>query len=168
MTVTNDMLIKLTDTYKAERERVKQVQRQDLENHLALKKYDLGYAIEKARKERGLTIAEIGAIIGIQNRTFIYDMIGTYRAIGDPGIPVPSETLQEAPVTDDNKPYTIEYNDDADTVTIRFGEDEEYELFRIDGTKASFELPEEWPDHTKERRALYKEILAEIRAHFKG
>lgn len=155
--VDNYELVRATETYRTARKIVKQAQRVQLEAALQSEKAVLGKAIVTARSERGLTIDEVGLIIGIKNRTFIYDMINAYLK---EETPVTQTTETEEDTT---TPYTIEYFDDTDMFEVKFGEDEIYFLNRVEGTRQGVEVPEEWVDHTKERRALYKDILAEIR-----
>lgn len=171
MTVTNDSLIALTDAYKAKRGRIKEAQKAELETRTGPEKYRLGHAIDQARKERGLTISEVGAIIGIQNRTFIYDMIKTYRSYD--GAPEGIVTDIITPTTpaidtdaDAEAPYTLEFNDDAESVDVSFGDGENYIVLVENGRP--IDLPEEWAEHTRERRLLYKQVLADIREHFKS
>lgn len=170
MTVTNDQLIMLTDAYKNKRQRAKEAQKAELEVLTSPEKYSLGHAIEEARRTRGLTISEIGTIIGIQNRTFIYDMITTYRRLNngeedflpDTITTNPDDTIKE--VTE--APYRLEFDDDAEAVSVIFPDDETYIVLIENGRPV--DIPEEWEEHTRERRLIYKDILAEIRAHFKG
>ena len=156
--VDNYELMRATETYRTARKIVKQAQRVQLEAALQSEKAVLGKAIVTARSERGLTIDEVGLIIGIKNRTFIYDMINAYLKEKTP-VTQTTETEEDTATT----PYTIEYFDDADMFEVKFGDDEIYFLNRVEGTRQGVEVPEEWVDHTKERRALYKDILAEIR-----
>ena len=156
--VDNYELMRATETYRTARKIVKQAQRVQLEAALQSEKAVLGKAIVTARSERGLTINEVGLINGIKNRTFIYDMINAYLKEETP-VTQTTETEEDTTTT----PYTIEYFDDTDMFEVKFGEDEIYFLNRVEGTRQGVEVPEEWVDHTKERRALYKDILAEIR-----
>ncbi len=159
--VDNYELTKATERYKIARGIVKQAQRVQLEETLHDEKVTLGKAIVTARAERGLTIDEIGLIIGIKNRTFIYDMINAYINTEEKPVATETETETETPE------YTIEYLDDSGTAVVTFGEDEIYYLTLVEGTRQSFDLPIEWPDHSAPRRALYKQIIAEARGHFK-
>ena len=156
--VDNYELVRVSERYREARRRAKEVHRVMLEESLHHDKAELGKAIVTARSERGLTIDEVGLIIGIKNRTFIYDMINAYLKEKTP-VTQTTETEEDTTTT----PYTIEYFDDTDMFEVKFGEDEIYFLNRVEGTRQGVEVPEEWVDHTKERRALYKDILAEIR-----
>ena len=156
--VDNYELVRVSERYREARRRAKEVHRAMLEESLHHDKAELGKAIVTARSERGLTIDEVGLIIGIKTRTFIYDMINAYLKEETP-VTQTTETEEDTATT----PYTIEYFDDTDTFEVKFGDDEIYFLNRVEGTRQGVEVPEEWVDHTKERRALYKDILAEIR-----
>lgn len=157
----NIELIKATESYKEERRKLKEIQRRTLEDMLEEDKAELGRAIVTARSERGLTIDDIGLIIGIKNRTFIYDMINAYNRSQQATVTTSDDDVFP---TDDPNLYGVEWLDD-DNVRVFFSDNEQYYLSRIEGTKNGWELPEEWADHTRERRNQYKQILAELREH---
>lgn len=151
----NPELVKAVISYKAQREKVKVRQRHELEDELFEWKADVGDEILVAR-EQGKSIATIAAIIGIQNRTFIYEMLSAANLRnGGEDKPRPEPEPEEA---EDSAPYKIEMFDGAARVT--FADGDAYELDIIDGRP---DLPEEWGDHTKERRALYKQVIQEIK-----
>jgi len=164
--ISNAALIAVIDQYKDKREEVKATQKEELESILLPWKYSLGRVIVQARTQRGLTVSEIGVIIGVQNRTFIYEMIRAYQAGPEGFIPVkPATPAEEQTPVEDGPPYRIEWLDDSDTAHVIFPDDEEYYVTVDNGFP---DIPEEWEEHTRARRDLYKEIIVSIRAHFKN
>ena len=166
MTVTNAELIQSVTALKEQRAKVKAQHKVALERETEPWKADVGLLILKARNERGLSINRIGEIIGVQNRTFIYDCIRAAQAQTDPNATVKGEVE----VTQDIDPnaYEIEWLDDSESVRVVFdGGDEEYYLtVERKGKYVMVDSPEEWADHTRERRAVYKQILADVREHY--
>lgn len=146
--------------YRAERARKQSQQREELREHMEPWLADLGDEILAARS-KGMSIEGIGNMMDLHNRTFIYDAIRAAKARGKVNGNTPT---QEAPIpenaTEDDKPYAIHYFDGV--VQVVFPQGETYEIVLVDGEP---DVPEEWADHTKERRKLYKEILSEIREH---
>ena len=162
----NFELLKAVEDYKTARQNVKAAQKITLEESLEAEKAHLGKMIVEARSNRGLTIDDIGLIIGIKNRTFIYDMINAhYRRQGPATVP---NTTNDTTTDEPTPEYSIEYLEDSDTAVVTFSDDEIYYLERVEGTRQSFQVPEEWADHSKERRSQYKEILNSVREHFKS
>ena len=159
---TSAQMVKAVIAYKTQRERIKERQRKELEDELFPWKADVGDEILLARTE-GKSIATIASIIGIQNRTFIYEMIAAAN-VRNGGEKKPER--ESIPVElgdgddDDNTVYRINYFDGFAQVV--FPDGDQYEIAMLDG---DLDLPEEWGDHTKERRALYKDIIKELREH---
>ena len=149
--------------FQSKKTQVKSRQKTDLEVELEPWKADIGDEILRVRTEKGASIADIANIIGIQNRTFIYDAIraanvrnGSVKEVKISSQIIPA--INNEP--DEVKPYTIEYGDGLARVT--FDETEYYDVVIIDGQP---DIPEEWGEHTRERRDLYKQIVAEIKRH---
>lgn len=162
-------LVQAVTKYKTKREQIKSRQKRDLEDEVAPWKADIGEEIVRVRAEKNASIQDIADIIGVQNRTFIYDMIRAYK-ITQGEVPAPTFKEIEADInyTDTNigdAPYLITFGDSIARVEFPpYGtEDSEwYDLPIIDGTP---DVPEEWGEHTRERRDLYKQIIAEIKKH---
>lgn len=156
MTVTDPNLVNAVTNYRVQRDRIKNRQKRELESELFEWKADVGDEINRVRKQQGASIQEIGNIMGVQNRTFIYEMISCSN-LRNKSLP------NGTPVTEDESerpPYTIEYGDGVARVT--FDEDESYDISIIDGLP---DIPEEWGEHTRTRRDLYKQIIKEIKSH---
>ena len=156
--------------YKQKRAEIKARQRRELEEELEAWKADVGDEIGNVRRQ-GLSVADVCNAIGNQNRTFVYDMIGASarrngEAYGQVGIQpvVPTQPYVGNPAHErEETTYEIEYFDNV--AKVGFDDDvstEWYEIPIIDGVP---DLPEEWSDHTKERRALYKDIVKAINDH---
>jgi hypothetical protein len=151
-------LVQATIKYKEQRAKIKARQRRELEEELEPWKADVGDEISAVRRQ-GLSVADVCNAIGNQNRTFVYDMIGASARRNGTAKPEP---VFEAYVTPDNDVvYEMDWYDNV--VKVHFNEDDEhYTIPIIDGVP---DLPEEWSDHTKERRALYKDIVKAINDH---
>ena len=157
-------MVKAVLSYKAQREKIKTRQRHELEDELFSWKADVGDEILIARAE-GKSIATIAAIIGIQNRTFIYEMMAAANSRNGAREPVPSfgegdDQYDDDSDDEDTAPYKLTFYDGQ--VKVTFPDGDGYVLSIIDGRP---DLPEEWGDHTKERRALYKQIIKDITDH---
>lgn len=166
MAKTDPQLTAAVIKYREQRAKIKSRQRQELEDELKPWASDVGTEINRVRREVGASIQDIADIIGIQNRTFIYKMINSVPSIDTPE-PRQDAALFGAPVVVKNKDreteYYIEYFDGA--ATVHFPNDESYDIVVIDGHP---DLPEEWAEHSKERRGQYRYIAASIRNHYKG
>lgn len=161
-------LVQATIKYKQKRAEIKARQRRELEEELEPWKADVGDEISNVRRH-GLSVADVCNAIGNQNRTFVYDMIGASARRNGAVIPE-SKTFDLAAHAErlaaserEEATYDIEYFDGF--VKVTFDDDvstEFYEIAVIDGVP---DLPEEWSEHSKERRALYKDIVKAINDH---
>lgn len=159
-------LVQATIKYKQKRAEIKERQRRELEEELESWKADIGDEISEVRRH-GLSVADVCNAIGNQNRTFVYEMIGaSARRNGVVQADVRSEHAafaQRTPVERSETDYTLEYFDNAVKVAIDSDSSTEwYDIVIIDGVP---DLPEEWADHSRERRELYKNIIKEINEH---
>lgn len=148
--------------YREQRAKIKARQKQELNEELAPWAADVGDVILDLRR-KSYTIQDVANEIGIQNRTFIYEMIEASKArtgLLDAPSPLPGEQGTTQDEEDDTEAYSIEWHD-SENVTVTFGPDnEQYDIVIEDGIPS---LPEEWGDHSKERRMLYKDIIAELK-----
>lgn len=153
-------MVKAVISYKSQREKIKTRQRRELEDELFQWKADVGDEILRARDE-GKSIATIASIIGIQNRTFIYEMMSAAntRNGGEKPEPAPEDEFEGDPDNPDAD-YLLRFYDGQ--VEVTFPDGDEYTLSIIDGRP---DLPDEWADHTKARRDLYKQIIKDITEH---
>lgn len=151
--------------YQVEKVSKKQAQKGELNDHLEPWLADIGDEIKRVREEQGASIKDVGNIMGIHNRTFIYDALRASEkrnpdVITEPGGFTGATYSDPEPDKTTDKSYTIEYF--SGVARVKFSEDESYDVAVVDGTP---DMPEEWADHTRERRLLYKEILSEIKAN---
>lgn len=145
--------------YHTEKAKIKARQRIELEAELETFAADVGDEIQRLRTEGHASINDVSAIIGVQNRTFIYKMIDASKNRSTPK-EVPTEDVTE---DDDSTPlYVIEWHNNDTLARVVFDETEHYDIPVIDGSP---DLPEEWAEHTRERRDLYKQIAKQIREH---
>lgn len=142
--------------YKTKHTAVKAQQKQELEDTLKPWLSDIGREINRLRAG-GYTVREVGDMLGVQNRSFIYSAIAAAKDSE------PAQVVESVVETDDEQDqlYTIEYFDGVARVT--FGDDESYELVVVDGDP---DVPEEWGEHSRERRMLYRDILKEVTRHY--
>lgn len=149
--------------YRTKRAQIKARQREELEHELTPWALDLGEAIIEQRAH-GKRIEDIGFLIGLKNRTFIYKMIDAYNAAHAPEFEIPE--VQE-PGENLDKRYEIDYTESSANVKV-YGE-EEVNLFAVPFFQGVVELPEVWvtePDRHK--RKLYSQIAKEVTAHAVG
>lgn len=163
-------LVSAVVKYREQRAKIKARQRAELEAELAPWAADVGQEINSVRNATSASIQDIADIIGIQNRTFIYKMLNAAKSAGltvdEPVRPLPQKEIVITGLVEDDVAYTIDYFDGVAKVT--FDDDvstEYYDIVVVDGTP---DLPDEWAEHTKERRAMYKDIAKAIRDHYKG
>lgn len=151
-------LVQATVKYREQRAKIKARQRRELEEELEPWKADVGDEVANVRRQ-GLSVQDVCNAIGNQNRTFVYDMIGASARRNGTAKPEPEKIIEFA-----NKTYAPEYTIDFydGFAKVSFDSEESYEVAVIDGVP---DLPEEWSEHTKERRALYKDIVKAINDH---
>lgn len=143
---------------KVQQAKIKDRQKRELEEETLPWKADVGDEIKRIRYSRSASIADIAAMIGVQNRTFIYDCLRASDARTKPEPKPTPETPAEGDTEATTPEYVIEYGDG--TARVTFDEDEWYDLPIIDGSP---DIPEEWGEHTRTRRDLYKQIVQEIK-----
>lgn len=151
-------LVQATVKYREQRAKIKARQRRELEEELEPWKADVGDEVANVRRQ-GLSVQDVCNAIGNQNRTFVYDMIGASARRNGTAKTEPEKIVEFA-----NKTYAPEYTIDFydGFAKVSFDSEESYEVAVIDGVP---DLPEEWSEHTKERRALYKDIVKAINDH---
>lgn len=142
--------------YRTKHAAIKAQQKSELAEILKPWLSDVGTEIKRLRAS-GYTVREVGEMLGVQNRSFIYSAIAAAKDSE------PVQAAEPAVETDDEQDqlYTIEYFDGVARVT--FDSDEVYELVVIDGDP---DVPEEWGEHSRERRMLYRDILKEVTRHY--
>lgn len=164
--MNDPILTRAVQKYYTEKAKIKERQKVELAREVYELAADVGDEIARVRREQGASIADVAAIIGVQNRSFIYTMIkaSEERALHAPKVKNKGEIPDEADDEDedDESPtFLIEWFNEGTTAVVTFPEDDErYEVPIIDGVP---DLPEEWADHTKERRELYKVIVKLLR-----
>jgi ATP-dependent 26S proteasome regulatory subunit len=156
-------LVQATIKYKQKRAEIKARQRRELEDELEAWKADVGDEISEVRRH-GLSVADVCNAIGNQNRTFVYDMIGASARRRGVVQPEPNPRDVVTTVKFEERPtYSLEFFDNAVKVAIDDDVSTEwYDIVVVDGVP---DLPEEWADHGKDRRAMYKDIIKEINEH---
>jgi hypothetical protein len=157
-------LVQSVVKYREQRAKIKARQRLELEQELEAWKADVGDEIAAVRRT-GLSVADVCNAIGNQNRTFVYDMIGASARRNGTAKREYDHSKYEQDHGREREPatYSIEYGENV--ARVAFDDDvstEWYDIQIIDGVP---DLPEEWADHTKERREIYKKIIAEIKDH---
>lgn len=153
--MTNEM-VRAMIAYREQKTKIKAKQRSELNESLIPWAKTLGKTIIEAR-DHGMTIQEIADTIGLQNRSFIYEMI---RAAKPEQEQEQEAVVSEATVSASTPEYTILYYDGA--AVVSFDAYESYEVMVIDGVP---DVPEEWSEHSAARRALYKKVIQEIKNH---
>jgi hypothetical protein len=160
-------LVQAVVKYRTKRAEIKARQRQELEQELEPWKADVGDEVSNVRRH-GLSVQDVCNAIGNQNRTFVYDMIGaSARRNGTAKFEEAVNPTRDAAEVERLKSlgatYEIEYGDNA--VRVVFDDDVSTEYYDIQIIDGSPDLPDEWADHTKERREIYKTIIREINDH---
>ena len=159
MTDNNTALRASVTALKVQQAKIKERQKHELDEELEPWKADVGDSIKVVRSASNASIQTVAGILGVQNRTFIYDMLRASDARGK--APEQKTTPPTSETEIETEPeYTIEYGDG--TARVTFPDDEWYDLPIIDGAP---DIPEEWGEHTRARRDLYKQIVAEIKTH---
>lgn len=156
---TDVALTRAMRKYRNEMAKVKAEQKKVLDTHLNPWLADVGVEITRLR-ETGFTIDEIGTMLGVKNKTFIYSAM---RAAGSETTAPVTTADTDADQDEDGPGYVIEYYDGV--VRVILDESEQYDIVLVDGTEP--DLPVEWAEHTKERRAVYRDIVKKITTNVK-
>lgn len=161
-----EQLVTAYTRYKAQRERIKERQRQELEEALLPYAHDLGEAIADA-KSRGLKVDDIATLIGNKNRNFQYEMLHAYsQTTKDTMEPM---SPQEEPVQDVT--WKVEPVDGGgpDAWYVEVNTNNTMDCWIVKTYKGSVEdLPDEWLTAPPESRKLYQDIVAEIERQANG
>lgn len=157
--ITDSKLTQAHERYRTKKAQVIAQQRVDLQKELYAYAADVGDEIARVR-DAGNSIEAVGYMLGVQNRTHIYQMIKASEARSKGKVRVITPEPETDAADDDSAPYSIEWFSGAAKVT--FPDGDTYDVQIIDGEG---DAPDEWSEHTKERRLLYKQILQEIRQH---
>lgn len=153
-------LINAVVKYRTERTALKAVYRKMLDTDMRKHLEAVGEQIALARAA-GATVDEIAADFGTRNRTFIYEALNAYQeAQGD--TPEPTPEPEVAAVAEDAvTEYMISTVIKDHEYLVTVGDESWTVVTDEDGFIP--ELPEEWlTAPTRERRDLYKRIIAEI------
>lgn len=155
--------------YRAKRMEIKKRHRVELEKELTNEALSLGEAFI-AQRALGKRIEDIGYMIGLKNRTFIYKMIDLYNKAQ--AEEEKHSEYEPEPVEVEEKPekvdaeYEINYSGNTAVVTVYREEDATQHI--VETFQGIIEMPEEWitePDRTQ--RKLYAKIIKEIEEHAK-
>lgn len=166
--MNDPILTRAVTRYYSEKAKIKARQRAELETELEELAADVGDEIARVRLEKSASIADISAIMGVQNRTLIYQMIRSSEVRRANGAPAPKPDHLVEETTEDDAPapapqgeeYSIAWFNNGQVATVTFAEDESYDIVMVDGSP---DLPDEWAEHSRERRVLYKEIAKKLR-----
>lgn len=155
--MSSDVLIARYIRYRTKRAQIKARQREELELELLPEAVDLGQSI-KEQRSLGKRIDDIGYMIGLKNRTFIYKMLDTYEDSKQEELPI---TPEIEPVKTLDKPYEIEYTESSAIVKVY--DEESSETFTISTYQGIIEIPQEWVGEAdRAKRKLYAQITKEI------
>jgi len=150
-------LVNAYTRYRIQREKIKERQRQELENELEPFKSELGEAIQNA-KNSGLKVEEISALIGNRNRNFQYDMLRAYNSKSKDDMDMAPTPEPEPTIT-----WSADYAGDNKWNVSVYSPGSALESYTVETYKGQVEtLPDSWLTATPEYRKVYKEIVAEI------
>lgn len=146
-TIDTRELARLYEEYKAERERIKQIQREELEDRIGKPREDFIDEINRVNSN-GMTIPDIADALGIKNRSFLYRMAAHKPANHRLDVKV-SEVVEDEENTDFFEWET------RDCVLIHYGDRDSYYVNIIDN-----KVPLAWyaPDLSREELQFYREV----------
>jgi len=159
-----DSLVHWYTRYRTEKTKIRARQRLELERELRPLAVELGRAIVDERN-KGKRIEDIGYMIGLKNKTFIYSMIEEFKHSGEPTPTTPPEQGAVEPAEITFEPYELydfEYHGNTAVLSIiEDGTPTEYVL-GLSNTGEVVTTPEAWLTASKDQRKLYAKIIKEI------